>query len=385
MSVGSFELEIYNIGNMDYIKKAWLPKFHIPIKGMTSDEYLAALVDRRATCRYGRIWPKGAIERISHELEVIEKYGLADYFLIWWEIIDEAKARGIMVGPGRSSAAGSIVNYCLGITNIDPLKYGLLFERFFNLNRSTSKPYIDIDVDFDWQGRDEIVDWVERKYGEHFAHISTYRHDEDGNVTSIGVHLCGIVLCRINLWWDNVVPTQEVEVGGVTYFCTENKERLVEEDGLMKLDFLQMKELSIIKDVLQKTNLRIEDIPLYDAKTMKMFQEGDTGKVLLFEGKTMRKNLRLLHPDSFLDLVLLYSMLRPGPMANIPMIIMEKESSIKREYSKCSCLVDILEETYGLIVYQEQVMRIAQVVAGFSPKESDRLYVKQLAKRKILI
>lgn len=356
------------------------PKFRLPIKGVNKDEYLRMLVMNCAKERYGETLSESVLKRIKYELGIIAWYKSADYFLIWNEIVSVAKKEfSACIGPGRGSAAGSIVNYCLGITDIDPLKYGLLFERFFSLKRKKAFPMIDIDIDFDVESRDKIVEWVEWKYGDHFAHISTYNFNKDGEVDKVGIHQCGVVLCQKPIR-DVVMLRTVMDGNGKDVTCTVYGGWNVEDIGLIKLDFLCLKELSIIREVLKSTNIKVSDIPLDDDKTMNLFQEGNTGKVFMFEGRTMRKYLRQMHPTKFSDLVLLYAMFRPGSLDGLPALIERKNHQESIEYV-VPCIENVLDETYGVIVYQEQIMSIAQVVAGFTPKESDRLR-KAISKKK---
>ena len=362
------------------------PQYRIPIKGMTKDEYLRILVIEGAKKRYGDTIPENVRQRINNELDMIRWYNASDYFLLWYDLLTEArKDLGAMTGPGRSSAAGSIVNYCLGITNIDPLEYGLLFERFLNLNRKRSLPSIDIDIDFDEESREKVMAWAEKKYTDRCARISTYHYNKDGAVDTVGIHVCGAVLCNKPI--SDIVPLRKVvDHHGHEVDCTIYGGENVEDIGLIKLDFLSLNELSLQKAVIAKIKeekhiiIDMDKIPTDDALTMALFQEGKTTKINQFDGRSMRKFLRQMNPTTFKDLILINAMLRPGIIDSIPKLI-ERKNRPELTDDVLHCLSSILDETYGMVVYQEQVMLISQKIADFSPKQSDRLR-KAICKQK---
>jgi len=347
-----------------FIKTASLPVCRIPIKGMKKDEYLKLQVMEGAKRRYGSPLPTAVVERAEQELRLISWYGLENYFLVCHEIIQAAKDElGVLVGPGRGSAAGSIVNYCLGITDIDPLKYGLLFERFLLCSRPQNQPYLyAAGLDFDEKGRDEIVKWVEQKYADRVAHLGTYSLDP----FDAGIHPSGLVFFR-----KSCTKLLSLALDNQNRVCTTLDGAMAGEAGLMTLDFLPMPELSIIKDVLQQCNLHINDIPLDDALTMQSFQAGDTGKIMMFDSRRMRKYLRAFHPDNLLDLTALNALHPRGPQLVASMIA--RKSNPQSIHYILPCLAATLKETYGILVYQEQVMQIAKDIAHFTPAQADEL------------
>lgn len=410
-------------------------------------DYLQKLVYEGGKKRYGENITEVIKERINFELETIKKMGYPGYFLIINDVISNAKKMGIFVGPGRGSAAGAVISYCLGITDIDPIKYNLLFERFLNPER-ISLP--DLDIDFDEDGREQILKWTKEKYGkDKVANIITFgrmatrmairdlarihgltpteadnlaklvpegpnmtlekaienspelkQQIEKGNETikkifkltekiegSIrqkGVHACGIIISRDPLIEHIPLCTHGSENGNKS---NENEGRIIltqydghflEEVGMLKMDFLGVKTLSIIKDTIQLIKKRynididINNIPLDDKETYKLFSEGKTIGVFQFESAGMRKYLKELKPNCFEDLIAMNALYRPGPMNYIPHYINRKHGKEKIEYD-LPIMENVLKETYGITVYQEQVMMLSQILAGFTRGEADTL------------
>ncbi len=423
-----------------------LPVYEPP-QGESSGEFLAGLVSERLKERYGDRLGSAQTGRAKHELNVIEKMGFVDYFLVVWDFIDWAKKQGIPVGPGRGSGAGSIVAYALGITDLDPLEHGLLFERFLNPER-VSMP--DFDIDFCYERRGEVIDYVRKKYGaECVAQIITfgtmkarnsirdvgrvmrvpldrvdqvaklvpfepkmtlggalekseeledlYRTDEvvrelidrargvEGAIRQPGTHAAGIVICDKPLI--ELVPLYKPP-GKDSMIATQYTMTEVEEIGLLKMDFLGLKNLTIIERTLvsmsRRTGLKIrpEDIPLEgDAATWELLQSGKGLGVFQLESSGMRDLLVNFKPSRFSDLVALISLYRPGPMDNIPTFIRRKEGQEPIVYDHPG-LEPILKETYGLFVYQEQVMEVARVLGGYSLGGADLLR-RAMGKKKI--
>jgi len=356
-------------------------------------------------------------KRLTHELNVITELGYQNYFLIVADFVNYAKRNQILVGPGRGSAAGSLVSYCLNITEIDPLKHGLLFERFLNKSRR-SMP--DIDLDFPDDKRDEVILYVEEKYGKnHVFSINTfsryakksslrdiikikgYKHyqveqiskqinssqklDEnlatikriadklDGIPRQTGTHAAGIILANKDLRFK--IPLQKGPLINQTQFEFEDLERL----GLLKMDFLGIRNLTIITEVLKlikkdiKKEINLKALPLTDKKTFQLLQSGETTGLFQLESAGMRAVLKKLQPTNFNDLVALLALYRPGPMENIDLYI-KRRNGAPFSYLDES-LKSVLKDTYGIIVYQEQIMQIAQLFAGYSLEEADLLRV----------
>lgn len=417
-----------DLGNM------LLPKFPLP-QGISADQYLKGLCKKGLEKRYKSNLPSGAHERLEYELTVIEKMHFSDYFLIVWDFMSYAHKHNILTGPGRGSAAGSLVAYVLGITNIDPLKYNLLFERFLNPER-VSMP--DIDIDFPDHRRDEMIQYVSKKYGkEHVAQIVTFgtlaarasirdvgrvlgvasteidrlakvipsrpgisleqalqesaslqkelkENHEARKVFTIALkieglprhtstHAAGVVISDSSL--TDSVPLQEGH-GGV--MLTQYPMDILEELGLLKMDFLGLRNLSLIENIqrfIKKElgqTINLQDIPLEDEKTFTLLGEGDTTGVFQLESAGMRKVLRRLKPTNLEDIVAVNALYRPGPMENIPIFIERKHGHKKITFPH-EDLKGILEPTYGVIVYQEQIMQIASKMAGFTLGEADLL------------
>ncbi len=400
--------------------------------------YLDHLTYIGAKERYGDPVPEDVATRLDFELETIKLMGYPGYFLITQDFINEAREMGVLVGPGRGSAAGAAVSYCTGITNIDPIKYDLLFERFLNPDR-ISLP--DVDIDFDDDGRQLVLDYVTKKYGQDkVAHICTFgtmatklairdvarvlklplpeadrlaklvpdapkmtfekafkespdlKKEKDspndlvaqtikfaetleGSVRQTGVHACGILISRDPLT-DHIplMPTKDEEILPTTQYDG----RFVESIGLLKMDFLGLKTLSIIKETLENIKLskgieiNIDNIPWDDEKTFELFSHGETTAIFQFESDGMKKHLRDLKPNRFEDLVAMNALYRPGPMKYIPDYIDRKHGRQKVDYD-LPMMEKYLSETYGITVFQEQVMLLSRLLAGFTRGDSDTL------------
>lgn len=366
------------------------------------------------------------VERLKYELSVISKLNFCNYFLVVWDYVKYAKKNGIMVGPGRGSAASSLVSYSLGITDIDPLKYDLLFERFLNPNRVTMP---DIDIDFDAEKRDEVIKYVEEKYGrKHVSGIITFSNllakqvirdvarifnvsgfkidnllkcfddkkdlsyqlkninvkrilsdDEvlrkiydislhlEGLKRHISKHAAGIIISNKEL--SNYVPLHLDSDG--SYICGYTM-NYIEDLGLLKMDFLGLKNLTIIDKVIKNTNIKFSDIPLDDKKTYNLFINGNLDGVFQFESQGMKKFIMELKPSNINDLIDAVALFRPGPMENIDTYVKRRHKKEKITYIN-EDLKDILSSTYGIIIYQEQIMQIARKMAGFSYAKADEL------------
>ncbi|WP_185857082.1 DNA polymerase III subunit alpha [Blattabacterium cuenoti] len=459
------KIESYHLSH-----KILLPKFKIPksfedpidkIDGGNRGEnrFLKKITFDGAKKRYKNITKK-IQERILFELKTIEKIGYPGYFLIVHNFISQAKKMNISVGPGRGSVAGSIVAYCIEITNIDPIKYHLLFERFLNPDR-ISLP--DIDIDFDDRGREKIIEWVVQKYGKHqVAQIITYatmgakssirdtgrvldlslketdriakmvpnmlslkvilskkntiekiiNKEEmnnvqklrdfaknrntlegkvlqqaeilEGTIRSTGVHACGIIISPYDI--QEYIPVSVSKESDL--LLTQFDNHVVEHVGLLKMDFLGLKTLTIIKDAINIIKKRCENIPLTedsfslkDEKTYHLFQKGETVAVFQYESPGMQKYLRKLKPDKFDDLIAMTALYRPGPLQYIPNFISRKHGKEAITYDLPE-MEEFLKETYGITIYQEQVMLIAQKIADFSKGEADILRISMGKKQK---
>lgn len=405
--------------------------------------YLEYLAYEGAKKQYGEPLPENVEQRLKSELATIEWMGFPGYFLIVQDFINHSREHlGVIVGPGRGSAAGSVVAYSLGITTIDPLAYGLLFERFLNPDR-ISLP--DIDVDFDDEGRERTLDYVREKYGkDHVVQIVTFgsmaakmaikdvarvldlplnesnrlaklvsdkpgtkledaykteemRHELEhgselvkrtlnlalkleGSIRNTGVHACGVVIGPddISNYIPVAKPTEKEENTMGNMMVSQFEGTLIESVGMIKMDFLGLKNLSIIKDTcdnIMKTHgvkIDIDHIPLDDKDTLALFQRGDTIGTFQFESDGMRMHLQNLKPDRFEDLIAMNALYRPGPMSYIPSFIRRKNGQEKIEYT-FDVMEKYLAETYGITVYQEQVMQLSQVLADFTPGQADKL------------
>ena len=422
-------------------------------------DYLAELAYAGARKRYGTPIPKDVEDRVRFELHIMKTMGFPGYFLIVQDFINSARDElGVMVGPGRGSAAGSVVAYCLGITKIDPLKYDLLFERFLNPDR-ISLP--DIDTDFDDDGRGKVLKWVEDKYGhENCAHIITYatmatknslkdvarvekvpiavsnalckaipdrlpdvdgktpkmnlvnaikavpelRDAEasndpalrntikyakmlEGTVRGTGIHACGFIICRDPISdWVPVSTADDPDFKDQKTNCTQYDGHVIESTGLIKMDFLGLKTLSEMKEacaVIKQTrgiDVDLDTIPIDDPKTYELYQQGRTIGTFQFESAGMQKYLRELKPTVFEDLIAMNALYRPGPMGYIPQFIRRKHGEEPITYD-IPVMEKYLKDTYGITVYQEQVMLLSRLLADFTRGESDALR-KAMGKKK---
>jgi DNA polymerase III subunit alpha len=438
-----------------------LPKFDLPEEFSHAEEennsgkkgenaYLKHLTYKGAQVRYPEL-TNDIKERIDFELKIIENTGYPGYFLIVEDFISEARKMDVSVGPGRGSAAGSAVAYCLGITNIDPIKYDLLFERFLNPDR-VSLP--DIDIDFDDEGRQKVIDYVIDKYGSNqVAQIITYgtmaakssirdtarvldlplpdadriaklipglklknifgtdeksvskvkglRNEEvenvnelkkiaegegiaadtiiqarslEGSIRNIGTHACGVIITPEDI--TNLIPVATAK--GTDMYVTQFDNGVVEDAGLLKMDFLGLKTLTLIKNTvkivkaLHNIDLVPDDFPLDDEDTYALFQKGETVGIFQYESPGMQKHMKSLKPTEFADLIAMNALYRPGPMEYIPSFIDRKLGKEEIEYDLPE-MEEYLKETYGITVYQEQVMLLSQKLAGFTKGEADIL------------
>lgn len=437
-------------------KDIMLPHFALPPGKTDQFEFLYEKTFEGARKKYGNVTPE-IEERLHFELDTIRKMGFTGYFLIVSDFISAGRDLGVFVGPGRGSAAGSAVAYCIGITNIDPIKYNLLFERFLNPDR---KSMPDIDTDFDDEGRQKVIDYVVEKYGRNqVAQIVTfgtmaakssikdvarvldlplsdsnalaklvpdkpgtelkrvmfapltgkdslkekeqYNNDDleairklreiasgndlkaevlkeavklEGSVRSTGMHAAGIIIAPTEI--SDIIPVMTSKETNLLITQFEGKE--IEDAGVIKMDFLGLKTLSIIRDALElieqnyQVKIVIDDIPLDDLKTLELYQRGETNGTFQFESPGMQKHLRELKPDKFEDLIAMNALYRPGPMEYIPNFIARKFGREKVVYDTPE-MEEYLKETYGITVYQEQLMLLSQKLAGFSKGDADVL------------
>ncbi|MCL1610119.1 DNA polymerase III subunit alpha [Marseilla massiliensis] len=422
-------------------------------------DYLAKLAYEGARKLYGDPLTDEVEERVRFELHIMKTMGFPGYFLIVQDFINSARDElGVMVGPGRGSAAGSVVAYCLGITKIDPIKYDLLFERFLNPDR-ISLP--DIDTDFDDDGRGKVLEWVEDKYGhDNCAHIITYgtmatknsikdvarveklpleqanylckqipdklpdglkmnltnaikcipelREAEaspdpklhntmeyakmlEGTVRGTGIHACGFIICRDPISdWVPVSIAEDKSDPGHKLRCTQYDGHVIESTGLIKMDFLGLKTLSILKEAVENVRLTtgkvidLDTIPIDDPLTYQLYCEGRTIGTFQFESPGMQKYLRELHPSVFEDLIAMNALYRPGPMDYIPSFIARKNGKEEIKYD-IPCMEKYLKDTYGITVYQEQVMLLSRQLANFTRGESDALRKAMGKKKKAIV
>ena len=422
-------------------------------------EYLAHLAYQGAKVRYGDPLPDNVKEHINFELHVMKTMGFPGYFLIVQDFINAARDQlGVMVGPGRGSAAGSVVAYCLGITKIDPLKYDLLFERFLNPDR-VNLP--DIDTDFDDDGRGRVLQWVMDKYGhENCAHIITYgtmatknsikdvarveglpldvtnalckaipdrlpdgmkmnlpnaikatpelqeaEVSEDarmrntikyakmleGTVRNTGIHACGFIICKDAISdWVPVSTADDPDFKNVKVPVTQYDGHVIESTGLIKMDFLGLKTLSELKEAVKNVkqtegiDIDLDNIPIDDELTYQLYQEGRTIGTFQFESAGMQKYLRELKPTVFEDLIAMNALYRPGPMDYIPSFIRRKNGKEEIKYD-IPCMEKYLKDTYGITVYQEQVMLLSRQLANFTRGESDALRKAMGKKKKAIV
>ena len=379
------KVEFYDIHH-----KLVMPPFTIP-EGFQSDaDYLEHLTYTRAKFIYGDPIPEEVEDRLQFELEIIEKNGAQRYFLFIQDVVNTAeKELGALVGPGRGTTAGSLVAFCLGITKVDPLKHDLLFERFMCPDKHVMP---DIDLDFDEEGRTRVIEWLEKKYGEECcAHIVTFAKSSakelEGIIQGLGVHACGLVISENPISdWAPVCIQEDPDVEGKNIRCTQYDGRTIEETGLMKFDFINHHTLSLLKAICERIkvntgrNIDIEKIPINDQMTFELFQQGKTEDVFLYETRGMQHYLRKLHPTTFKDLVILNVMYRPGMKKYLPSFINRKNGKWKTTYA-IPVMEKYLKETYGIVVYQEQIMMLCRLLADFTRGESDTLR-KALGKKK---
>ncbi|MGB5700188.1 DNA polymerase III subunit alpha [Muriicola sp.] len=459
-AISNLQEIVDKIEHYELAREVLLPKFEIPEKFLVAEDkedlgkrgentYLKHITYLGAKQRYEELTPE-IKERIDFELQTIENSGYPGYFLIVEDFIREARNMGVSVGPGRGSAAGSVVAYCLKITNIDPLKYNLLFERFLNPDR-VSMP--DIDIDFDDEGRGKVMDYVINKYGANqVAQIITYgtmaakssirdtarvldlplpdadriakliptmsklnkifdvpeadlrkrfRSEDmekvnqllnisegddleaqtlrmarvlEGSLRNTGIHACGVIITPDDI--TNFVPVATAKDSDL--YVTQFDNSVVESAGLLKMDFLGLKTLTLIKDTVKivraKHGIELvpDDFPLDDATTYELFQRGDTVGIFQYESPGMQKHLKELKPSVFDDLIAMNALYRPGPMEYIPSFIERKHGREEISYDLAE-MEEFLKDTYGITVYQEQVMLLSQKLAGFSKGEADIL------------
>ncbi|MGZ0015337.1 DNA polymerase III subunit alpha [Yeosuana sp. AK3] len=470
-AISNIQEVVDKIESYELAREVLLPAFSIPdefkneedlVDGAKRGEnvYLRHLTYQGAEKRYSNLTPD-IKERIDFELEVIEKTGYPGYFLIVEDFIREARKMDVSVGPGRGSAAGSVVAYCLWITNIDPLKYDLLFERFLNPDR-ISMP--DIDIDFDDEGRSRVMDYVIKKYGSNqVAQIitygtmaakssirdtarvldlplfdadriakliptmsklnkifglsekeinSTFRAEDlekvnqllnisegedleaetinlarilEGSLRNTGIHACGVIITPSDI--TNFVPVATAKDSDL--YVTQFDNSVVEEAGLLKMDFLGLKTLTLIKDTVKIVKakhgilLDPDNFPLDDGKTYELFQKGETVGVFQYESPGMQKHLKDLKPSVFDDLIAMNALYRPGPMEYIPSFVKRKHGEETIDYD-LPAMEEYLKETYGITVYQEQVMLLSQKLADFTKGEADVLR-KAMGKKQIAV
>ena len=335
-------------------------------KKTNEDNYLEYLSFVKAKQIYGDSLPEEVSDRLKYELKIIKHRASSGYFLFLQDIVNTAQSElGVWIGPGRGSAAGCLLCYCLGITKIDPLRHDLLFERFLNPDDIT---FPDIDIDTEIGGRERIMSWLEQKYGkECCAHIAKGKEC---------LHLCGVVVANKPI--ANLAPISTLSVkvpsgSQTTLNCVQYDN--IESSGLIKFDFVdfetltQMKEICDLVKMKEGKDLDIEKVPIDDNRTMKLFQNGQTDDIFLFSSNEMKRNLQDFHPTSLDDLVILNCLYRPGSMDDIAAVIKHKKSENPIEYI-IPCIDSVLNKTYGIIVYQEQIMMLSRLIANFNKSES---------------
>ena len=377
------KVEFYDIHHAPIVPAINIPNGFGNERREKEDNYLEYLSFVKAKQIYGESLPEDVSDRLKFELRIIKQRAASGYFLFLQDVVNTAQSElGVWVGPGRGSAAGSLVCYCLGITKIDPLKHDLLFERFLS-PEGTMFP--DIDIDFDDEGREHVLEWLQQKYGKeccaHVVSFSTFDSVLKRKVRSLGIHACGFIVANDTI--TNWAPISTVSIedsngnGGVLR-CVQYDGWHVESSGLIKFDFLGFKTLSQMRDICASVKVHydkdfdIEKIPIDDEKTMELFQTGQTDDVFLFSSKGMQKYLQKLHPTCFEDLVILNCMYRPGPMEYISTLVKQKHSKKEVKYM-IPCMEKYLHNTYGIIVYQEQIMMLSRLIANFDRSESDLL------------
>mgnify|MGYP004623472171 FL=1 len=442
------KVEFYDIRHAPIVPSIDIPDGFGNERRTMEDNYLEYLSFSKANQIYGELLPEDVSERLKFELQIIKQRGASGYFLFLQDVVNTAQSElGVWVGPGRGSAVGSLVCYCLGITKIDPLKHDLLFERFLS-PEGTMFP--DIDIDFDDEGRERVLEWLQQKYGkECCAHVVSFSTFSTANAFStiakakqmltpetmgvskllsshygyywhsikdaikyepelrklvrkagaslrnafdntavlerkirgLGVHACGYVVADgpVSNWAPVSTCSIEDSKGNEKLVnCTQYDGRHVESSGLIKFDFLGLKTLSQMRDICASVKVHydkdfdIEKIPIDDEKTMELFQTGQTDDVFQFTLKGMQKYLQKLHPTCFEDLVILYCMYRPGPLEYLSTLVKHKNSKKAVKYM-IPCLEKYLHNTYGIIVYQEQIMMLSRLIANFNRSESDLL------------
>ena len=447
------KVEFYDIRHAPIIPRIDIPNGFGNDREDREDNYLKHLSFAKAKQIYGELLPEDVTDRLIFELQIIKQRGASGYFIFLQDVINTVQSElGVWVGPGRGSVAGSLVCYCLGITKIDPLKHDLLFERFLSVEGTM---FPDIDIDFDDEGRERVIKWLQQKYGkECCAHIVSFktfstatafstiarvkqmstpeviainetlssrpvfsikdaiRYESElkkmirkaglsldyaieetavleHKVRGLSVHACGFIVANEPI--SNRAPIATISMedsnGNEEILrCVQYGGCNVELTGLIKFDFLGLKTISQMRDIckLIKTqkgvDINIEKIPIDDEKTLKLFQTGQTEDVFLFESQGIQKHLRDLHPTCFEDLTILNSMYRPGAMEDIPTFIKRKKLKKGIKYI-IPCMEKYLQDTYGIIVYQEQLMMLSRLVANFSRSESDLLR-KAISKKK---
>ena len=453
------KVEFYNIYHAPIVPAIEIPDGFGNDKKNKEDDYLEYLSFSKAKQIYGEVLPEDVSDRLKYELQIIKQKRASGYFLFLQDVVNHAQSElGVWVSPGRGSAAGSLVNYCLGITKVDPLKYDLLFERFLRLEGAR---FPDIDIDFDIEGRERVIEWLEQKYGkENCAYVMSFSKFSpsaafnaiaqvkqipesqalaiseilssdslypwntlkfaskyspeirkeiseivskadlllrtaiknttvlEQKINGIGYHSCGFIVAneRISNWAPvSIVGVADSHGNDQILRCVQYDTRNVELSGLIEFDFVGLETLSQMRDIckLIKTrkgvNIDIEKIPMNDEKTMELFQTGQTEDIFQFNSYGMQMYLRELHPTCFEDLIILNSMYRPGPIGDIPTLIKHKKSKRGIKYI-IPCMEKFLQKTYGIIVYQEQVMLLSRLIADFSRNESDllnRAFVKR--------
>ena len=387
------KVEFYDIHHTPVVPAIYIPNGFRDEEISEEDDYLKYLSFSKARQIYGKSLSEDVADRLKFELEIIRQRGASGYFLFLQNIINIVQSElDVWVGPGRGSAAGSLVCYCLGITKIDPLKHDLLFERFLSPEGSM---FPDIDVDVDDERREDVLELLQQIYGKdccaHIVAFSTFPGDSvlRRRVRDLNVHACGFVVANepISNWAPIATVGIEDSNGNDKILrCVQYDGWNVEKTGLIKFDFIGLKTLSQMRKIcmLIKTrkdeNFNIEKIPIDDEKTMELFQTGQTDDVFQFSSKGMQKYLRDLHPSCFEDLVILNCMYRPGIMEYIPTFIKHKKSKKGIKYI-IPCMEKYLQNTYGIMVYQEQIMMLSRLIANFDRSESDLLR-KALGKRK---
>ena len=448
------KVEFYDIRHAPIVPAIKIPDGFGNERREKEDNYLEYLSFFKAKQIYGESLPEDVSDRLKFELQIIKQRAASGYFLFLQEVINTTQSElGVWVGPGRGSAAGSLVCYCLGITKIDPLKHDLLFERFLS-PEGTMFP--DIDIDFDDEGRERVLEWLQQKYGkECCAHVVSFRAFSTANAFStitrvnqmhapeilaineilsgyswrsiknyikyepeirkairkvgnplrnafantailerkicgLGVHACGFVVADepVSDWAPVSSCSIEDSKGNEQIVnCTQYEGWHVESSGFIKFDFLGLNTLSQMRDICLSVKVHydkdfdIEKIPIDDEKTMELFQTGQTDDVFQFSSKGMQKYLQKLHPTCFEDLVILNCMYRPGPMEYISTLVRQKHSKKAVKYI-IPCMEKYLHNTYGIIVYQEQIMMLSRLIANFDRGESDLLR-KALGKKKM--